>query len=589
MISFVLLQTKEKTEQDKEKEDSDYKAWLKGQTEKLDDEETTQKMEGLKSFWSKKDLGEDEKFLKDYILNKRYLDQSDDEEEEDDGEKPYDAKAHDSDSDLSADERTVKEMEDFEHKFNFRFEEPDPEFIKRYPRTIKDSVRTKDSSRKKKREEVKERKEREKQAKRDELKQLKALKRKDIMDKLNKLKKIAGSEELDFENVDLDGDFDPEEYDKKMAKVFENYDATEVENEGEKPEFSDLDSDLENELDTENWDDYAGGEVDGDGGANEEDDDDYENYDDDNLNDKARAQQELIESTIGKRGKRKARKSKFAEAVEKQKPVFNPEDHKTFTKYLDEYYKLDCEDIIGDLPCRFKYRSVPKNDFGLSTNEVLALPDRELNAWSSLKNTCSYRTKEEEERDITVFKQKGSNMHLKKKILPSLFAEDPEEALQAERSKKSEKQKRRRKGKKTEEAEANGEEIADEAPKADGEDAEEKQKAGKKKKRKRKRAEDATGDDATNGQAATEQTTEEPSKSSKKRKRNKGGENGAGNANEIQANKHQGKGSKKVDKSKAINEDMRMSDERMKAYGLNPGSFKRKLKKQKFKEGAANK
>jgi hypothetical protein len=66
------------------------------------------------------------------------------------------------------------------------------EFIKRFPRTIKDSMRQEESSRKKKRIELKERKEKEKEKKKEEIKQLKAMKRKEIMDKLSKLKKIAG-------------------------------------------------------------------------------------------------------------------------------------------------------------------------------------------------------------------------------------------------------------------------------------------------------------------------------------------------------------------------------------------------------------
>ena len=148
--------------------------------DKIEDGETEQNLRGLRDFWSKGDLDEDDAFLKDFILNKRYLGEDCDTE----------GKIHDSDGGLSEDEATVERQEDFETKYNFRFEEPDQEFIKKYPRTIKDSMRSKESTRKKKREEVKERKRREKERRAEDLKQLKALKRREIEDKVKKLRKV---------------------------------------------------------------------------------------------------------------------------------------------------------------------------------------------------------------------------------------------------------------------------------------------------------------------------------------------------------------------------------------------------------------
>ena len=241
------------------------------------------------------------------------------------------------------------------------------------------------------------------------------------------------------------------------------------------------------------------------------------------------------------------RMSKFEKAVTKSKPVFDPND-KTFQEYLDEYYGLDYEDAIGDLKCRFKYRNVEASGFGLSTEEILSAPDRELNAWCSLKKTCQYRSADEERRDFQEYERKGKNVKFKQKVLPSLFKEDAEEDLEAEREKKAKKsRKRKRKNKPNEEQ--NGEHQTSE------------QEEAKKNETK------------PNPSGENELSDQQPSK--KKRKRNKKGKGGA-------ADSQGGHNKKPSSTGGNVNAEIKMSDDRLKAYGLVPNQYKRKVKKAKY-------
>ena len=55
-----------------EKEDEEYKEWLKGQKEDIKNKDIKNKLKPLKDYWSNPKLDENEKFLKDFFLNKRH-------------------------------------------------------------------------------------------------------------------------------------------------------------------------------------------------------------------------------------------------------------------------------------------------------------------------------------------------------------------------------------------------------------------------------------------------------------------------------------------------------------------------------------
>ena len=119
-------------------------------------------------------------------------------------------------------------MDNFESKYNFRFEEPNAGTITSHARDAnkEETMRRKDSSRKLARERAKERKEDLKKQRKEELAKLKALKREEIIDKIKKADYLSRGNLFADKNLiervqkELETEFIPDLYDKTMAKMF---------------------------------------------------------------------------------------------------------------------------------------------------------------------------------------------------------------------------------------------------------------------------------------------------------------------------------------------------------------------------------
>ncbi|CAK9806704.1 Protein KRI1 homolog [Anthophora plagiata] len=570
-----LLKPKTKSQSEKEKEEADYKEWLKGQKATINESEQ-QVLKPLRDFWSNPNLDANEKFLRDYILNNKYLDNNYTGSDLDDDASLM---VHDSDEDLSKDEETIEKQEEFEHKYNFRFEEPDQEYLKRYPRTMDNSLRRKDTRRSEKRAKLRQRKEDEKLKKEEELKQLKALKRKEIEEKIEKVREITGTDNIQFNDIDLEGDFDPNEYDRKMTEIF-NEDYYAVPEEDAKPEFPDIDEELEIE---DTWDNY---DPTSENYANEEEHEGPHCEDADFNMDADYDPSKKIQEDVNTSRRKRRKKSKFAELIAKKKPKFDPAQYKSYEEYFDKYYSLDYEDIIGDIPCRFKYRKVVPNDFGLTVEEILMADDRELNRWCSLKKALQHKSEHAELNDVQMFKRRAQNEALKKKIFRSLYT-DPEEEEEDHTTLTDGKEKNERCKKVKGTVEATTQEELKDSSKAEEKTSEEQSEQTKKKKPQLSNLEKSAESVIENGPQKKNKTTDEIiSEFSSKRKINNASHDESdfkvskkAKLKEQMKKKKYNKKKGKVFKSKDINDDIAsLNPERLKMYGINAKKLKNKLK-----------
>ncbi|CAO3606946.1 unnamed protein product [Cunninghamella echinulata] len=367
--SFLVKRDKSKSEL--EDEENDYRKFL---LENLKEDETSANV--FKEWDNLKDnsnVNPDDAFLMNYVLNRGWVDK-----------KGKTNPTYNEIIDKDEDEQYLDNVDRFESKYNFRYEEGDSTQIITHARDIPGSVRRKESKRKRERERKKAKKQALKEQKLEEIKRLKNEKRKEIHERLLEIQKITGTGVTGFDNIDLEGDFDPEKYDEQMAKMFDEDYYANQDNDNEKPVFDD-------DLDDEdfNYDNDADEDIMMDA--------DYlpggEKY------------EELQQN------KKKKDKGKGKEKVDTFKDNDNIKD-KEYDKLMDEYYSLDFEDVIGgDLATRYKYIQTEPEDFGMTPEEILLADDKELNKVISIKSLAPYRNELKRKSEYNTYnKNKKHNL-----------------------------------------------------------------------------------------------------------------------------------------------------------------------------------
>lgn len=212
---------REKTSDEIEEEDKDFERFLKSKRTARAKKEGEDLL--LHSYLEKDNPDEKERFLRDFVLNNGWLDKNaKDAPRANDYTIEIDRTDVNSDEEGKEDEEDDKfdeQADDFEAKYNFRFEDPDGAQIVSHAREIAESMRRPDNRRKAARDARRLRKQQEKAVKTEDIKRLKNLKKKEIQARLLAIQEAAG-DGINVSGIDLDGDFDPDEFNKQMGGKF---------------------------------------------------------------------------------------------------------------------------------------------------------------------------------------------------------------------------------------------------------------------------------------------------------------------------------------------------------------------------------
>lgn len=433
-----FFKKKEKTQEELAEEEKDFERFLSKKTATVAPKAGDELL--LHSYLERESKDEKDMFLRDFVLNNGWLNRGG-------GPAPgaNDYKIEIDNADLSKKIPKVKlpegedaivdaaaedsddfedKVDEFEHKYNFRFEEPGGTEVVSHARTIEGSMRRPDERRKAAREARRKRKQHEKLVKTEEIKHLKNVKKREIEARLLALEEAAG-DGADFTGFDLDADFDPDDFSRQMESRF--------------------------------GDEYY-----------EKEDGDMQELGKEEV---VVASEKRLKPKLGGRGNDGEDNERASDG---DAPL-----REDVERLMDEYYSLDYEDIIGGTPVRFKYKKVDKETFSMDPAEILDADDKDLNRALSLKYLAPYRAPssiprralKKHAKQMIKRAKRGEQQYDGKRSRPGGDA-----GVSGEREKEKEKERSRKKREKRKHAEKGDKEPRDGAD-----------ESSEKKKRKRKR------------------------------------------------------------------------------------------------------
>jgi protein KRI1 len=294
----------------------------------------------------------------------------------------------------SDDEEEERRAEEFEVLYNNRFEDPDEinRTLMTYSRTIpkEKSVRREErNARQRARDWEKEKKEQLKLEREEEKKRLKKLKLEEMEEKVAKIREASGLSGKNFnihEWTDvLEADFDNEQWDEIMKKRFgDAYYAENQEEEDDENGTGTTKGEKKRKPKKPKWDDDI---------AIKDlipDFDEAEAPDADLLLDSEDENEEAKASTSA---------AKKAKAARSEAKATQRRDRRILERIADQSVVLPPAGKKGAPHIPFRYREVSPNAFSLSTLDILAADDAQLNQFAGLKKLNSFRDAARKNKD----------------------------------------------------------------------------------------------------------------------------------------------------------------------------------------------